>query len=325
MTTTTNHALEKPAQGTQSWHTPLNANFDAIDERLPRSYAGNPNTNVAGVYVGQPILDSANGKLYICTGTGNAASAVWKVYGVEDDLQANNAITNAKLADMAANTLKGNPTGSTADPSDLAILANTFPARSSSGNFGAKAITDFGLSLVDDANAAAALSTLGISSFIQSLLDDSDAATARATLGVSSGLTMCVVKRSSTQSLSNAAYETVLWNDEDTDVGGWHSTSSNTENIVVPATALYLVFSTLIYNSSGNGEFGGKLRVDGSAIRTYGQGNNTANTVAIQMCPPIIEVLSLTANQTVSVQAYAGGGGTQSLRTDSRLAVIRLT
>lgn len=44
----------------------------------------------------------------------------------------------------------------------LTIGANTFPARSSSGDVAAKPITDFGLSLVDDADAAAARATLGL-------------------------------------------------------------------------------------------------------------------------------------------------------------------
>lgn len=46
-------------------------------------------------------------------------------------------------------------------PAALAIGVNTFPARSSAGNLAAKAITDFGLSLVDDADAAAGRTTLG--------------------------------------------------------------------------------------------------------------------------------------------------------------------
>ncbi len=49
-------------------------------------------------------------------------------------------------------------------------------------------ITTFGASLVDDADAAAARTTLGISAFGASLIDDADAAAAKTTLGVTDGV-----------------------------------------------------------------------------------------------------------------------------------------
>jgi hypothetical protein len=49
----------------------------------------------------------------------------------------------------------------------------------------ASAVSAFGLTLVDDADAPAALSTLGFSAFIKTLIDDADAPAARATLGAS--------------------------------------------------------------------------------------------------------------------------------------------
>lgn len=68
--------------------------------------------------------------------------------------------TLAALAaqDWVANSM---PVGTGTDAvTQLAITANTFPARSSGGSVAAKSITDFGLSLVDDADAAAARTTL---------------------------------------------------------------------------------------------------------------------------------------------------------------------
>ena len=60
----------------------------------------------------------------------------------------------------AANSLA---VGSGSDTvAQVTFAANTFPARSSSGNLVAKTITDFGLSLIDDADAAAARTTLGL-------------------------------------------------------------------------------------------------------------------------------------------------------------------
>jgi hypothetical protein len=63
-------------------------------------------------------------------------------------------------ANWAANSL---PIGTGSDTlSQTAFAANTFPARASSGNLVAKTISDFGLSLVDDADASAGRTTLGL-------------------------------------------------------------------------------------------------------------------------------------------------------------------
>jgi len=61
---------------------------------------------------------------------------------------------------IAANTLT---IGTGADAfAQTAFAANTFPGRSSTGDLAAKTITDFGFSLVDDADASTARTTLGL-------------------------------------------------------------------------------------------------------------------------------------------------------------------
>lgn len=71
---------------------------------------------------------------------------------------------DATLAALAALTIAADSLtiGTGADAfSQVTFAANTFPAKSSAGGLVAKAITDFGLSLVDDADAAAGRTTLG--------------------------------------------------------------------------------------------------------------------------------------------------------------------
>lgn len=78
---------------------------------------------------------------------------------------ANSAFTEPDTSTFVAKSLYDANTILKADsdntPAALTLGANTFPARSSSGNILAKTITDFGLSLVDDADAATARATLG--------------------------------------------------------------------------------------------------------------------------------------------------------------------
>lgn len=75
-----------------------------------------------------------------------------------------NAVTNAKLATMLANTIKVNATNGAAVPTDVALTANQFLARNSTGDIAAWAVSDAGLGLIDDASVADMRTTLGLGS-----------------------------------------------------------------------------------------------------------------------------------------------------------------
>jgi hypothetical protein len=97
--------------GTQA---PSTISFSATARLLGRSTAGAGTGEEVGFGGG---IELNSGALRIAAFTGD----VTKAAGGTATTIANDAVTNAKLANMAANTIKGNNTGSAADPKDLTV------------------------------------------------------------------------------------------------------------------------------------------------------------------------------------------------------------
>lgn len=66
----------------------------------------------------------------------------------------------------------------------LTVAADQVIYSTGADTFAVTGLTAFGRSLIDDASAAAGLTTLGVSTFVQTILDDGDAAAVRTTLGL---------------------------------------------------------------------------------------------------------------------------------------------
>ncbi|MDD3875188.1 MAG: DUF1566 domain-containing protein, partial [Bacteroidales bacterium] len=165
--------LQTDGSGGISWATPTSGTVSSVSGNAPISVATGTTTPVISIAAATTSTAGSMSaadktKLDAITGTNTGNQTITLTGDVTGSGTGSFAatissasVTNAKLANMAANTIKVNNTAASASPSDLSITANTFPARSSSGNIAAKPLTDFALTILDDANAAAVRTTIG--------------------------------------------------------------------------------------------------------------------------------------------------------------------
>lgn len=101
---TPRHGFRRPDQNDTGWGVKRNEDLLALDNSLPWSCAGNPNGAEAAVYIGQPIWDATNDKLYICTFVGDATTTEWKL--VNDDLVAGSVTYDNTDSGMVAENVQ---------------------------------------------------------------------------------------------------------------------------------------------------------------------------------------------------------------------------
>lgn len=123
------------------------------------------------------------------------------------------------------------------------------------------------------------------------------------------------VTKSATQSLTNATETAVTWNTESFDVGGCHSTSSNTERITVPTGAAglwrfstYIVFAS---NATGYRQFVFYL----NGVEVGGAGQQALNGGPTRMTGTLD--LQLVATDNVEVRVIHSAGAAINILTDS--------
>lgn len=270
-----------------------------------------PARSSAGVVTAKPITDFAFAILDDLD-----AATVLGTIGAQPLDATLTALANLTIA---ANTLT---IGTGVDAfTQTAFAANTFPARSSAGNLAAKAITDFGLSLVDDADAATARATLGVStptsadaSITPTGSDVIVNANWHSNFGLINGyVTATVASNNVTFAIKNSA--------------GSDPSSSNPVKVVfrnvTPATGDFTVI-TLTAATSFTVTNGSSLGTAAAAIRVWVVGFNDGGTFRLGAVNCVLLVggsglpLSLRAlrdNTLDSSVAEGGAGGAGSAKT----------
>jgi hypothetical protein len=170
---TSGQVLTTNGSGAVTWATPTTGTVTSVSGTAPIAVATGTSTPVisiaaASVSSAGSMSAADKTKLDAISGTNTGDQTITLTGDVTGSGTGSFAATissasvsNSKMATMAANTMKVNNSASSASPSDLSITTNTFPARSSTGNIAAKPVTDFALTMLDDASAAAVRTTIG--------------------------------------------------------------------------------------------------------------------------------------------------------------------
>jgi hypothetical protein len=116
----------------------------------------------------------------------------------------------------------------------------------------------------------------------------------------------CSLTRTSAQTISNASATDILWDSENFDTDGFHSTSTNTDRIVIPTglDGYYWVFALVQYDGDSTGSRETKLKLNGTAISFY-----ASEGEAVGHSHPIGKVVSLSAADYLELEVYQTSGG----------------
>ena len=118
----------------------------------------------------------------------------------------------------------------------------------------------------------------------------------------------CMLTNSTNTSINSATQTTLNWDTEQIDVGGYHSTSSNTNRITIPTGkgGYYLISFQLRYDASATGRRIGYLYKNGTTEIWSAQVNGTATNETVFTGTYLV---SLSAADYVEMRTYQNSGG----------------
>jgi hypothetical protein len=163
------------------------------------------------------------------------------------------------------------------------------------------------------ATAADTITRLGIGTAGQVLTVNSGATAPEwaAAGGGSTTAAGCSLYSSVSVSIPNSTWTAVNFNSESLDTNAYHSTSSNTSRITIPAgkAGKYIIFGKAQFQKNGTGRRLAKLRINGTGT-SYSEGeappSNNQDTSITLTC---INFASLSVNDYLELYVYQESGG----------------
>jgi hypothetical protein len=118
--------------------------------------------------------------------------------------------------------------------------------------------------------------------------------------------------------VANTTDVAVTWDTELFDVGGMHSTSSNTSRFTVPTggDGLYLITTVVVFAANGTGLRRAQIRKNGAEL--VGLSGNTVMhgvTAAGDVGVPLTAIADLAAGDYLEVYAWQSSGGALNINS----------
>lgn len=133
----------------------------------------------------------------------------------------------------------------------------------------------------------------------------------------------CVMlTKGGTQTIATSTLTELTWATEEHDPYGMHSGSST--DIVVPATGVYLLTTTVLWASDSGGTF----RQAGAYVNGVSQGSeviSSGNTSDFSAYVPYRRILHLTKGDVVSIYAAHSRGSNTTVLANSHVALVMLS
>ena len=160
------------------------------------------------------------------------------------------------------------------------------------------------------ATGSGTFSRLAVGTNGQTLVADSSTSTGLKWATPSSGVTFSgvLVYQSAGQSMSNATSTVITFNSETYDTDAFHSTSSNTSRLTVPAgkAGYYLIFGQLAYPGNATGQRQAEILINASG--GYAKNVQLNNGSSYITTPSFSTVLNLAVADYVELGGYQDSG-----------------
>lgn len=126
----------------------------------------------------------------------------------------------------------------------------------------------------------------------------------------------CAIRHSVAQSIATGAWSAVVFDTEDEDTASMHSTSSLTDQIVIPAAGLYLVTTSLEFATNGTGQRVAGFQVNGTPATGPNVKGRSSNPNPGAGSDPVLNpssVLKLAVADILRVLVFQNSGGALNL------------